>query len=197
MSTPRWVKSPATPSVALSLVAAGLLVYHVFCDPTRKFDGWAVALLVIVFLPWLGSIFETIEFPGGGKVEWRKRVEDEQQRQAAEIEGLQLLLATLLTDEERALLQQLANDEPIELEHNDIPQINLRLQSLRRLALIAEKASFVRLKEELTKTGGSLPMPGLNEMFEVTDRGQKYLELSKDLPDVEPLPINPDFGSST
>src|SRR5690625_2004447 len=110
MSMPRWSKSPAVPSIALSLAAAGLLVYHVFCDPTRKFDGWAVAVLIIVLLPWLGSIFETIEFPGGGKVECRKKVENEQPRQATEIEGLQLLLATFLTEDERALLQQLAND---------------------------------------------------------------------------------------
>lgn len=196
------MKSPAIPSIALSLAAAGLLVYHVFCDPMKKFDGWAVALLVIVFLPWLGSIFETIEFPGGGKVEWRKRVEDEQQRQAIEIEGLQFLIAGLLTSDERALLQQLANNEPMELKNQDIRLLNEHLRQLRRLVLITQSPSFVKLVEDVNTNRASVPTPDLlNDMFDVTDRGRKYLALSKDLPDVdvdvEELPIaRPDGKSS-
>src|ERR1700744_2544959 len=130
MSLTGWVKSPATPSIALSLAAAGLLVYHFFCDPTKKFDGWAVALLVIVFLPWLGSIFETIEFPGGGKVEWGKKVEAKQERQATEIESLQFLLAGFLHDDEREVLQQLADGEPLEMSKHDTAKLNEQLRSL-------------------------------------------------------------------
>lgn len=198
MAVPKWLKSPAVPSIALSLAAAGLLVYHVFCDPTRKFDGWAVALLIIVFLPWLGSIFETIEFPGGGKVEWRKRVEDEQQRQASEIEGLQFLIAGLLTSDERALLQQLANNEPVEMKNQDTNRLNEHLRSLRRLTLIAQSPSFVKLLEDVTKSSTSLPSPDLlNDVFDVTARGRKYLELSADLPDVAELPTGQPDGEKS
>lgn len=113
MSKSSWLNSPAVPSIALSLAAAGLLVYHVFCDPTRKFDGWAVALLVIVFLPWLGAIFDAVEFPGGGKVQWRARVEAEQQRQAGEIGALtRFLAAGFLTNPEREMLQKLDSGTP-------------------------------------------------------------------------------------
>ncbi|MGV0750855.1 hypothetical protein [Mycolicibacter minnesotensis] len=200
MSKSRWSNSQTVPSIVLSLTAAGLLVYHVFCDPTRKFDGWAVALLVIVFLPWLGSIFETIEFPGGGKVEWRKRVEDEQQRQASEIEGLQFLIVGLLTSDERVLLQQLANNEPVEMKNQDISKFNEQLRSLRRLTLIAQSPSFVKLLEDVTTSGTSVPIPDLvNEMFDVTDRGRKYLELSADLDlsDIEELSIGQPDGEKS
>jgi hypothetical protein len=200
MSTPRWLKSHLVVSVLLTLTAGGLLAWHVFYDPSRKLDGWTIALLVILFLPWLGGIFDSIEFPGGGKVSWRKRVEDEQLRQATEIEGLQFLIAGLLTSDERALLQELANKEPVELKNQDIRLLNEHLRQLRRLTLITQSPSFVKLVEDVTTNRTSVPTPDLlNDMFDVTDRGRKYLALSKDLPDVdvEELPIaRPDGKSS-
>jgi hypothetical protein len=51
--------------------------------------------------------------------------------------------------------------------------------------------------QEISSGGEPRPNPKLNEVFEVTDRGRKYLELSKDLPDVEPLPIGQADGKNS
>ena len=37
-----------------------------------KVDGITVALLVIVLLPWLGAVFESLELHGGWKVQYRE-----------------------------------------------------------------------------------------------------------------------------
>jgi len=69
----------AITTVAL-LVAVGHLIW-----PNLKIDSTAVALLVIAVIPWLGSIFKSIEFPGGAKVEYPDL---EKARQSASRVGL-------------------------------------------------------------------------------------------------------------
>jgi len=53
--------------------------------PAVKIDSITVALLVIAILPWLGSIFGSIELPGGLKVTYP---ELEKLRQESEKAGL-------------------------------------------------------------------------------------------------------------
>jgi hypothetical protein len=116
--------------------------------------------------------------PGGGKVEWRKKVEAEQVRQAADIEALQFLLARFITEGERDFLQRLASGDPIAIERNDGGKLNERARSLHRLGMIAPKPSVV----ELMHSGVSSQLSTLNEMFDLTDGGRKYLDLIATLP---------------
>jgi hypothetical protein len=53
-------------AVALAAVAAHLIW------SSLKVDGVAVAMLVVALLPWLGSVFESLELPGGWKVQYRE-----------------------------------------------------------------------------------------------------------------------------
>jgi hypothetical protein len=57
------------------------------------------------FPPWLRTVFESIAFPGGGSVTWRKGVEKAQKCQAQAIEALQFLLANFLPVPEREILK--------------------------------------------------------------------------------------------
>ena len=118
-------------------------------------------------------------------MQWRKNVEAEQARQADEIEGLQFLLARLITTDERALLERFSNGDGIIWERHDGGRMNEHLRSLHRLRLIAPKPSFIALRDELQKTGGSAPIPPINDMYDVTDSGRKYLEMTAELPDIQ------------
>ena len=90
----KWPASYVVPSVVLSLTATGFLVWHVV-DRAAHIDGWAITLLVVGFLPWLRTVFESIEFPGGGSVKYQK-LEAKQEQQDDEIKALQFLVANFL-----------------------------------------------------------------------------------------------------
>ena len=75
MAKGAWPKSYVIPSLVLSATAAAFLVWRVL-NPAAPVDAWTVALIVVVFLPWLRTVFESIEFPGGGSVKWREDVKE-------------------------------------------------------------------------------------------------------------------------
>lgn len=162
-----WPTSYVIPSLALSGTAAGFLVWHVI-DPAAKVDGWAITLLVVAFLPWLRTVFESIEFPGGGSVTWRQKVEAEQQRQAEEIQALRFLLARFITPPERELLQQLASGEGVPLDNDgDNRWAFERAKSLRRLGLIAVRGRVVKSAQSESVN--------VEQLFYVTESGRQLL----------------------
>lgn len=69
-----------TISVLALLLALGHLLY-----PSVRIDAVTLALLVIAILPWLGSVFRSVELPGGLKVEYK---ELEKAKEKAEQAGL-------------------------------------------------------------------------------------------------------------
>jgi hypothetical protein len=177
-----WPKSYVIPSLAMSAVAAGFLIWHVL-DPAAKVDGWAITLLVVMFLPWLRTVFESIEFPGGGSVKWRNKVEAEQERQAADIEALRFLLARFISRPERELLQRFASNESIPVEGLDPAKryaIDHHTDSLRRMGLISLKPNLVKLLKSGQNT--SMDITTIEEFFDITDSGRQYLDLVAKLP---------------
>ena len=105
-----WPKSYVIPSVVLSLVAAGLLVWHVI-DPVPHIDAWANALLVVAFLPWLRTVFDSITFPGGGAIKYRE-LKAAQEQQQYDIDALRFVVANFLEAGEKRLLREFTNDSP-------------------------------------------------------------------------------------
>ncbi|MEU6405792.1 hypothetical protein [Streptomyces sp. NPDC046985] len=55
----------------ITCTAVGAAVAHVL-DPGLKIDAITAVLLAVAALPWLGALFESIELPGGAKVQYRK-----------------------------------------------------------------------------------------------------------------------------
>ncbi|WP_344631839.1 hypothetical protein [Streptomyces glaucosporus] len=64
----RWI------GAAVTCAAAALAVVHVVL-PDLKIDNTTVVLLAIAVLPWLGDLFDSIELPGGAKLQY-KRLEE-------------------------------------------------------------------------------------------------------------------------
>ncbi|ORA28000.1 hypothetical protein XW60_23095 [Mycobacteroides abscessus subsp. bolletii] len=139
---------------------------------------------MIFFLPWLRTVFESIDFPGGGSVKFRREVKAEQERQAKEIEAMRFLLARFLTKSERALLQQLERGEEIRLD-NDPDYGTLQLAaSLRRIGMIAESPGLREKLQRLDESGHtSVNLGSVGEVFVITESGRRYLDLVATLPD--------------
>ncbi|MEV6756738.1 hypothetical protein [Streptomyces sp. NPDC051214] len=62
---------PRAAALLLTATALGLAVAHAVW-PEWKIDTITVTLLIVAALPWLGEIFESIDFPGGGSVRFRE-----------------------------------------------------------------------------------------------------------------------------
>jgi hypothetical protein len=56
--------------IAISLLACVLLVAHLIC-PGLKIDAITLTLFGMAIVPWLGSIFRSLEMPGGWKFEFK------------------------------------------------------------------------------------------------------------------------------
>src|SRR5437867_8359216 len=65
-------------SLGITVGALGLAAVHAIW-PDLKVDATTIALVVIAMLPWLGLIFESISFPGGGGVKYRDLVRVERE----------------------------------------------------------------------------------------------------------------------
>lgn len=163
-----WPKSYVIPSILLSAGAAVLLIWHV-ADPARQIDAWTVTLLVIAFLPWLRTIFETIEFPGGGSVKYRK-LKAEQERQGDEIRTLQFLIANFLTDAEKMHLRNLRARAPFELRPAMPDAFYDEIRRLRSLGFISQRGEM-GVRGLVGRDGD------VKDFFEISERGKMYLDL--------------------
>src|SRR5579863_3065537 len=56
--------------IAISLLACVLLIAHLIW-PGLKIDAITLTLFGIAIVPWLGSIFKSLEMPGGWKFEFK------------------------------------------------------------------------------------------------------------------------------
>lgn len=57
--------------VLITTSAIGLVALHV-ARPRLRIDGITVALILVAALPWLGSIFNAIQLPGGWRFEYQQ-----------------------------------------------------------------------------------------------------------------------------
>src|SRR5664280_1597955 len=132
-------------AVAISIVAVVAALVHLR-HPDWAIDGKTVALLVIAILPWLGSIFESVELPGGWKVRYRDL-------KNAEIEAEKIgLVSPLQTKSEPAYLS-IAEQDP------NLALAGLRIELEKRLRGIANakgldsgRLSFGQLLRRLSET---------------------------------------------
>jgi hypothetical protein len=165
-----WPKSYVIPSIILSLACAVLLFWHVR-DPARKIDAWTVTLLVVGFLPWLRTVFESITFPGGGQVRYRE-LKQNVKRQEDEIRALQFVVAHFLPDAELRVMERFAAPEPVELGSSGAKELFSTISTLGGLGFIEP------IRENWSEDFNKGPKD-LKALFRITDRGREYLELRK------------------
>lgn len=158
----------------MSLVGAGLLVWHHTNPSGHRLDGWSVALVILVFLPWLGPVFESINFPGGGVV---FRLKEQVALQEREIKSLRFVVANFLNKDEVKYLRALAEPGEYRFGRDDDPLI--ASQALDRLLQL----SFVRAMDRyspaaLINSNGS----EMKQLFAITRSGREYLDFRDDTP---------------
>jgi hypothetical protein len=76
------VKSKLLISISISFAALALAGLHL-AFPSWAIDAKTLVLIVIAILPWLGTVFESLEFPGGWKVKYRELKETEEKARKA------------------------------------------------------------------------------------------------------------------
>jgi hypothetical protein len=120
-------------------------------------------------LPWLRTVFESVEFPGGGSIKYRE-LKAEQERQGDEIRTLQFLITYFLTEPERWHLEKLAARAPFELRP-DLP--NAFYDEIRRLRSLG----FIRQTGEMGVRGMREQQGDVKDFFEIAEPGKMYLDL--------------------
>lgn len=141
----------------ISLSAATLAVVHITC-PEIKIDAITSLLFAISILPWLGSLFKSVEITGVGKVEYAEmqRVKNE-----AEAAGLLNKNKNPITNRKKYTFETIATSDPrvalaglrIEIESllNDIAvhhKLNTQgNSSIRNLINLLSKKQIISYKE--------------------------------------------------
>jgi hypothetical protein len=125
----------------------------------------------VAALPWLASILQSAELPGGWKVEF-KRLESTQQSQQAEINTLKFLVSHFVTGTELKHLRQFAAAAPFLYERNETtPFFTQELRRLRSLGLIEG------LPERGIRSLEKQARGDVKDHFRMTERGREYLAL--------------------
>jgi hypothetical protein len=165
--------------IALTVVALGLATVAAFEDVIGiKVTPAVLGLLAIAALPWLASLLQSAELPGGWKLEFRK-LESEQQKQRADLEVLRFLVSGFVTDAELIHLRKLASHVAFPFVRG--PETAYFLNELRRLRSLGliENAPG-RGVRVLEREGGDV-----GTHFTVTPRGQEYLRLRAETSDTD------------
>src|ERR1039458_8757405 len=76
------MKSKLAISISISSVAVVLAGLHL-AFPSWAIDAKTLVLVGIAILPWLGTVFESLELPGGWKVKYRDLKEAEEKAKSA------------------------------------------------------------------------------------------------------------------
>ncbi len=67
--TPTWLLTAL--KIGLSLSAFAALVARLIW-PDLRLDAVSIGLLIVILVPWMSGLFETLEFPGGWKIKFRE-----------------------------------------------------------------------------------------------------------------------------
>jgi hypothetical protein len=158
-----WLK------VIISLGAFVFVLIHLLW-PTLSIDAITLGLLVVVALPWLSTLIESAELPGGWKIRFRA-VEDEVKQQRLEIDMLNFLVSHFLTDDEFTHLNKLDREAPFPFARSDSTDFFVQeLHHLRAMKLIeGQQDKGIR---SLLEQGGDV-----KQHFRITKRGRDYLRL--------------------
>jgi len=154
------------------LISVGAFIFiliHLLA-PTVPVDAITIGLLIVVILPWLSTLIESAELPGGWKVTFRE-IQAEQKQQRSDLDTLKFLVSHFVTDDELAHLKKLSQGDLFPFKVSaETGFFEKELRRLRALGLIAGHPG--KGIGSLLKQGGDV-----KEHFFVTDRGMEYLRL--------------------
>ncbi len=148
-----------------------ILVIHLIW-PAIKIDVVHLGLILIVILPWLSSLIESAEFPGGWKIKFR-----DIQQAGAKITGIEdttTTTTTTTTTPPPEAIESKSKPSFLDVMDNDpnLALVGLRIGIEKRIRKLAEleglkiKQSLSRLLRELQSNGvlNHLVFSGLQEI---------------------------------
>lgn len=125
--------------IAVTITAFFFVIVHLF-RPDLKVDAVTIVLLGIAALPWLGFIFQSIEVPGYGKVEYR---DFEKAALDANKVGLLSPEPQARATKESAMYLRIADEDP------NLALAGLRIEIENKLRAIAESHGISAQKKAL------------------------------------------------
>lgn len=155
--------------IMLSVGAIILLLLHLIW-PQLQIDAVTLGLALFAALPWLSSVLESAELPGGWKVEFRE-LAAQQSKQQSDIDMLKFLVGHFVSDHELNHLRRLNSDDMFVIQKDDSSSFfESEMRRLRALGLIAGyPGKGIR---SLFKSDGNV-----KQHFHITENGRLYLQL--------------------
>ncbi len=147
--------------ILVTVIFLILAVEHAFWGYLRM-DAITIILIVIALIPWLREIIQSIEFPGGMKVELRKLQEVTREAEKAGLIESGGLLGKTVTNAKvpKYSFQLVANEDPklalaglrIEIEKrlNDIAekhQLNIPMRGIKQILVVLANNKLLSIEE--------------------------------------------------
>lgn len=170
--------------VTVTVVALIVFGLHITLPNDAKLDAVALGLMGLAALPWLSSLIDSAEFPGGWKIQFRKELET----QKRDLNRLRFLIANFVTDAEARHLEKLRARTPFPFLRDDTTSFFLgELRRLRSLKLIeGQDGKGIRTLEV---EGGDV-----GAHFRITRAGREYLRLREEAERENPETARTDLG---
>lgn len=191
--TPERISEPSIPTgrserMGAKLLVSGFAAILLLLDLLEKVEinATALGLIALVVLPWLSTLLDTAELPGGWKVKFRE-VAVEQQRLVQEVKWLKFLMSNFLTQYELGHLQKFAADGPFWFEYNSSTKSYFDRELRRMLDLnLIERLPNTGIRGLLYDPKGISQFDGkemkdVKQYLRITPQGREYLEMRNQL----------------
>jgi hypothetical protein len=166
--------------ILITLLALGLVALQLL--KLADINATALGLIALAVLPWLSSILDTAELPGGWKMKFRE-VEHEQQRLDREIQWLKFLTRNFLTGYEVEHLQKFAADGSFWFEFDSGTKTYFERELRRMLDLnLVERlpgtgvGALLHNRDGVVNKNGK-DMKDVKQYLRITEQGREYLKM--------------------
>jgi hypothetical protein len=140
------------PRVAVSVGAALVVIVHL-AWPQVSFDTFAVVLLGLIVLPWIGDILDSIQLPGGMRARVRK-LQEEFERTRQEVRG-ESQAAARKSEDALVIAIADADDDGLSRQLNSDPRMRLAELAAEYDAL-RKRPKGARRSAEMTRLVGKM-----------------------------------------
>jgi hypothetical protein len=164
--------------ILISVVALVAVLIHIATP--LKLDNVSLTLLGIAVLPWLATVLQRAELPGGLKFEFQK-IKTEQVRQARELDAIRFLIGNFLTVPEQQHLRKIAEGQPFIVKASKTSRFfGAELRRLRAHGFIRQigKEGVRTLLQDDGKERD------VCKFFEITEQGREYIQLRTEINEI-------------
>jgi hypothetical protein len=171
--------------VLITVVPLVLVIIQLVIE--RQIDVATLGLVAIALLPWLYTLVESTDLPGGFTIRFRlRRLQDEQARQGLELDTLKFLITHFVSMDEEKHLRNLAYHPRFTFDWSK--EFEEEMWRLWRRRLIKEKHGDRTLRKMERKEEGDR----FEDYFEISAAGSEYLRLREEVDGDRETPVHPD-----